>query len=74
MIDDCVDGGFEMGIWREVLRVMGMIDKVVNDYISGWVRLSSIFRDIGWLGDRVGGISIDLGLRFIGLRFGVGRV
>lgn len=73
-IDDRVDGGLETGTWREVLRVTGTIDKVVNDYTSGRVRLSSILRDIGRPGDRAGGISIDLGLRPIGLRLGAGRV
>ncbi|KAK0671918.1 hypothetical protein QBC41DRAFT_244628 [Cercophora samala] len=73
-IDDRVDGGLETGTWREVLRVTGTIDKVVNDYTSGRVRLSSILRDIGRPGDRAGGISIDLGLGPIGLRLGAGRV
>ncbi|KAK4199291.1 hypothetical protein QBC40DRAFT_266060 [Triangularia verruculosa] len=72
-IDDRVDGGLETNTFREVVRITGTIDRVVTDYTSGRIRLSSILRDIGRPGDWAGGISIDLGLGPIGLRLGAGR-
>ncbi|KAK0702932.1 hypothetical protein B0T21DRAFT_387990 [Apiosordaria backusii] len=71
-IDERVEGGLDGSTWRDVVRVTGIIDRVVSDYTSGRVRLSSILRE-GRPGDR-GGISIDLGLGPIGLRLGAGRV